>query len=248
MPTLTIVTAALNCDENISISAKSILPQIKSGKVNWLIKNSTSKFNGCLADYRNFPGIKLIAQSDSSLYQGLNQALEHIDDGYFMVLGAGDSLSTDAADFISKCLIENPNLESFYFAVQLAKTGQVLLPRPPEIMHRMACPHPGAVLSVQKARALGGFDERYQIAADYDLLCRYLVKHSASGWVDHTVVNYLGGGISETRAIEGFLEEELIRSRVFKSPQIAVCERSLHYFASVKHTLQHLKANHSPAN
>jgi hypothetical protein len=238
MPLLTIVTGALNGDPNLSISATSILPQIKPGKVNWLIKNSTSELNGCLADYRSCAGVEIVAQNDSSLYQGLNQALEHIDGGYFMVLGAGDSLCANAADFILACLTENPNLDSFYFAVQLAKSGQILQPRPPEITHRMACPHPGAVLSVSNARALGGFDERYQIAADYDLLCRYLFKHSASGWSDHIAVNYMGGGISETRAIEGFLEEELIRSRVFKSPKIAVCDRSLRYFAAIRRMLE----------
>ena len=204
MNSLTIVTGLLDGDPNLALSAESILPAVKAGKATWLIKNSSSSITGNLLDYLNISGVKIIAESDSSLYGALNQALKHIDDGYFMIIGAGDTLSTGAVDFIHATLDSNPNLDGFYFAIQMAKSGNILLPRPSELGHRMACPHPGAVLSISKVKTLGGFDERYQIAADYDLLCRYVAAFGASGWSDQVVVNYLGGGISDFRMIEGF--------------------------------------------
>ena len=240
MKSLTIVTGLLDGDPNLARSADSILPELKSGKVKWLIKNSTANLSDRLREYSKIDGVKMINEPDTSLYAGLNQALQHVDDGFFMIVGAGDTLTAGAVDFIHSIVASNPNLDGFYFAVQLARNGGVLLPRPSELMHRMACPHPGAVLSVSKVRALGGFDEKYQIAADYDLLCRYVSVYGASGWSDRVIVNYMGGGMSEFRAIEGFLEEELIRMRVCKSAQIDACVRGIRFFENAAGQLRRL--------
>jgi hypothetical protein len=228
MPLLTIVTGLLEGDPNIVETANSVLPQL-NGKASWLIKNSSSNPSALLSPYRELNHVKVICQQDSSLYSGLNQALTWIEGDFFLVLGAGDTLEPGAIDFIYQIVIQNPSLEGFYFAVRLARSGRTLTPKPSEINVRMACPHPGSVLNTQKVRSLGGFDERYQIASDYDLLCRYIKKHGTSGWSDQFIINYKGGGLSDQRALEGFLEEELIRLRVWNSPQIDVCTRGLHF-------------------
>lgn len=240
MKKITIVTGYLEGDPHLPMSAASILPQLKSGKATWLIKSSSPDVSEPLRQLSQTVGVKIVAEADSSLYHGLNQALEHVEDPYFMVLGAGDTLAPDSVEFMHTMIHSNPAVDGFYFAISMAKTGHVLLPRPSELGHRMACPHPGAVLSTEKVRNLGGFDERYRIAADYDLLCRYVAAHGASGWSDRVVVNYLGGGMSEVRAIEGFLEEELIRLRVCKSPQIDVCLRGVRFFDNVGGQLRSL--------
>jgi hypothetical protein len=240
MKSLTIVTGVLDGDPNLAISAESILPELKSGKAKWLIKNSTAAISDLLREYSNMDGVKIISEPDASLYEGLNQALKHVDDGFFLIVGAGDTLVAGAVDFILSTVESNSNLDGFYFAVELARSGRVLMPRPSELMHRMACPHPGAVLSVSKVRELGGFDERYQIAADYDLLCRYVIAFGASGWSDRVVVSYMGGGMSDFRAIEGFLEEELIRMRVCKSAQMDACVRGIHFFENAASQLRGL--------
>lgn len=228
MPLLTIVTGLLEGDTNIVETANSVIPQL-NGKASWLIKNSSPNPISSLLSYREMKDVKVFCQQDSSLYSGLNQALSWVDGDFFLVLGAGDTLEPGAIDFIHQTVLQNPSIDGFYFAVRLAKSGRILAPKPAEINVRMACPHPGAILNTQKVRSLGGFDERYQIASDYDLLCRYIKNHSSSGWSEQFIVNYMGGGLSDQRALEGFLEEELIRLRIWNSPQIDVCRRGLQF-------------------
>jgi len=240
MPLLTIVTGLLEGDPNILETANSVLPQL-NGKASWVIKNSSQNPSSLLFPYRELTDVKVICQQDSSLYSGLNQALTWVEGDFFLVLGAGDTLEPGEIDFIYQTVIQNASLEGFYFAVRLAKSGRILTPKPSEINVRMACPHPGSVLNTQKVRSLGGFDERYQIASDYDLLCRYIKKHGASGWSDQFIINYKGGGLSDQRALEGFLEEELIRLRVWSSPQIDVCTRGLRFLGWAEKRLRELE-------
>lgn len=230
MPILTIVTGLLEGDENIHATADSVLPQL-GDHTSWIIKQSSQSLSESILRYNRVEGIHLIGQNDSSLYEGLNHALSQIDGEFFMVLGAGDTVEPGALEFIRQQISANPSLDAFYFAIRLKKDGRIFGPNPNEIQTRMSCPHPGAVLSTQKVRKIGGFDERYQIASDYDLLCRYMKAYGRSGWSNRAVVNFKGGGISEYRAVEGFLEEELIRIRVWNSPMLDVCSRGARFLA-----------------
>lgn len=68
---------------------------------------------------------------------------------------------------------------------------------------------------------------QYEIASDYDHLCRY-TNAFRNCLVSRTVMtNFKGGGLSEIRSFEGALEEELIRMRIFKSKELAVRSRLL---------------------
>ena len=234
MKPFTIVTGLLASDLNIIQTAESLIPLLSEGKASWLIKVSNETMPDFLLDYQKIKGVKIVCEPDMSLYEGLNQALRHVDGEFFMVVGAGDTFERGAVDLIHKSISENPNLDSFFFGVTLVKNGQHFYPRPSEMHVRMACPHPGALLNTQKTIAISGFDERYQIASDYDLLSRYLQKHGACGWLDVPVVKYKGGGISEVRGVEAYLEEELVRLRVWKTGYPELCQRAIRLFTHVE--------------
>jgi hypothetical protein len=243
MPILTIVTGLLEGDENIHATVDSVLPQLGQN-TSWIIKESSQSLSESILRYNGVAGVHLIGQKDSSLYEGLNHALRRVDGEFFMVLGAGDTLEPGALDFICHQISTNPSLDAFYFAIRLNKDGRIFGPNPSEIQNRMACPHPGAVLSTQKTLRIGGFDESYQIASDYDLLCRYIKTYGRSGWSNQPVVNFKGGGLSEHRAIEGFLEEELIRIRVWNSPISDVCSRGARFFVWAHSQLEKMASGH----
>ena len=229
MSKLTVVTAVLQGDLNIRATADSLLPQLSEGTM-WLIKYSSDTLPEEIQNLTKHSCVKVIAKPDSCLYEGLNQALIEVSTEYFIVVGAGDILAPNTLELIQKTARENPALDSIFFAVLNLSSGGLLLPRPNELAFRMACPHPGAVLKTNMARAIGGFDLKYEIAADYDLLSRFILRFPFCGWIDHTVVNYMGGGLSDRRAVEGFLEEELVRVRIWRSPNPDVCARGARFF------------------
>ena len=74
---------------------------------------------------------------------------------------------------------------------------------------------------------LGGYDTRYKIASDYDHLSRYVLKFGAGKIGKEILVKILAGGISEKNNLEAYLEEELIRKRVWNSVDWLTYQRML---------------------
>jgi len=218
MNKLSIITALLDSDEQIFGTAGSVLPQLQDG-VEWLIKNSSTNPSAelqRLVDSNKH--IKLVAQVDGGLYDGLNQALDHATGVYFQVLGAGDHLADAAVDHMLAAIDENDNkfkMDSIYFPVYHLGYQRLLKPVPTQIHEAMNCPHPGALLKVELCKSIGGFNLGYRIASDYELIARYLKKWTGVMVGEHAVVNFAGGGMSETRGYECMLETELVKVRIF---------------------------------
>lgn len=210
---ITIVTALLAGDENVKETYQS-LRLLPSGHLRWLVKYSSSVFDSNLIELSQDPSVKLVFSSDSSLYEGLNQAIPYIDSEFFMVLGAGDTIESQAFSRALNLLRLNTSADAAFFSVFHRGINARLSPSPRDLPKRMSCPHPGAVLRTNLVRKLRGFDLTYKIASDYDLICRYIKEYPRCIVCDEILVNFKGGGIS-SRSPEGPYEEYLIRYRVF---------------------------------
>ncbi len=229
MLTLTIVTALLRGDENILKTAATVLPQLNEHS-RWLIKYSDSELPESLKMLSVSDKVKIVTQKDTHLYQGLNQALKHVQTTHFVVIGAGDTLEPNAIDLALNLLNANISFSALFFAVQNASYGGIALARPAELPTRMSCPHPGTLMKTELALSINGFDEKYEIASDYDLISRYVRNFPNCAWSDQVLMRYAIGGISYRRILEAYMEEELIRARVWKSPQEDVCRRTAAFF------------------
>jgi len=65
--------------------------------------------------------------------------------------------------------------------------------------------------------ASGSYSESYKIAGDYDLVSRMVVNKVDLCWVGvQPVVFCKGGGVSVVRFLEAFLEETVVRLRVWR--------------------------------
>ena len=231
-----ILTTLLNDDKAIVKTAASLLPQL-TDDVEWVIKNSAMRTNAELIKISQHPRVKVIYQRDSSLYEGLNQGLEHCEGQYVQIVGAGDEFRSGAIDFVLDLERKNEDFDSIFLAVIQKRNGREIVPNPIELKIRMACPHPGSILKLEKIKELKGFNENYRIASDYDLICRYIQKNPKTVYSKDIVVEYEGGGISEQKAVEGFLEEELIRIRVWGQSQVDTVLNSVRFFNWAKSAL-----------
>lgn len=222
MPTeackLSIVTALLDSDAQVFATAPTVLPQLQDG-VEWLIKNSHAQASKELQDLADSHAhIRLLCEPDKGLYAGLNQALAQVQGIYWQVLGAGDFLMPGAVRQMLAAITENESrfhMDSIYFSVYHRGLQRQLVPDPAQIRDAMSCPHPGALLKAAHCRALGGFNEEYRIASDYDLISRYLKQWPGVMQGDTVVVDFAGGGMSETHGYECMLETELVKVRIF---------------------------------
>lgn len=243
MTTLSIFTCVIGEPPSLRDTANSISPWL-SDNINWIIKFS-DKTGKQYID--NFSGahIKTYQASDSSLYDALNQCLSLSESDYYMVLGAGDKLIPEGAASIQELLVNNALSASAYHAPLFLEFGNhIFHPNPNELKYRMSCPHPSSLLKVSNSIAIGGFDTSYKIASDYDHLSRNSITFGAGEVLNiPPLVSYLGGGISDVRALESYLEATIIRQRVWGTPDLQVFGDLLKYTAT---TISDTIAQNSP--
>ena len=148
--------------------------------------------------------IKYIAQPDCGIYDALNQAICHIDDGYVAILHSDDSYPRDAiakmkssildskADIIyginrhvtrkqqDHCLVRNSHHS-------LSKDSMTTIEHTSSIIHRRCF------------RILGLYATNYKIASDYEFFLRSYLHGLNFHPCDYILCNHTQGGLSQTR-------------------------------------------------
>ena len=227
MKYISILTCVLGEPESLKNTFKSVL-KILSSEVSWTLKFHTSTGPDFIKLFENeFVNINVL--EDSSIYDAMNQGLAALDSDYYLVIGSGDEIDASgfrlALDFLKVDKVNNTPI--YFYPVKYLNSPLTLQPNPTEFPIKMACPHPGTILRKQYSLDIDGYDRIYKIASDYDHLSRYIKKFGSGIICDQILVNILAGGMSELRNIEAYLEEELIRKRVWKSSDWLIYDRML---------------------
>ena len=217
MPKVAIHTAAVSIRDPLLIETRNSLDQFLGKGGIWRIwaKNDDKLQSLDIPMPLLEAGIFIHNGPDDSLYDALNKLLMHEVADYFMTLGCGDTLVPAAADRVLNAVIGQPDSTLICFPLYHQGFKRILYPSPAELSIRMACPHPSTLLHTNSVKCVGGYSMSYQIAADYDLMCRLIKFRPRARVEDGALVNYLSGGMSEKRGFEGMVEEELIRHRVW---------------------------------
>ena len=226
-----VLTCVLGAPDALEATRDSLLPYL-SPQVSWTLKFAANTPAEFIARFEH-PHVHCLQSRDTSVYDAMNQGLHGMEADFYCVLGAGDTLEADGLQQLLQRLAQPDAPAACFAPIVYAGSGTVWTPSPHELPVRMSCPHPGAVLRIDRSRELGGFDARYQIAADYDHLSRYVRAFGGGQTESAPLVRFAGGGMSEVRAFEGTLEEELIRMRVWKSHEYAVYARLMQRTATV---------------
>jgi hypothetical protein len=229
-----VITPLLNSNEIVRATYESLAQQL-SADLCWFVKNSGVDSANALDFAKGKEHIFYVESPDSSLYEAINQSLALVDAEFYVVLGAGDRLSDHASTLILGCIEQLKGKDAFFFAAKRFPIDLTVLPRPDLLTSFMSTSHAGAMLRVANSRKIGGYDARYKIAADYDHLCRYTKTFPMCGVNNFVLTRYLGGGISERRLLEGYIECCLVRLRVCNTPQESetlTMQRDLRHFVN----------------
>lgn len=168
-------------------------------------------------------GVSVVCEPDSGLYNGLNQALGLIDSDFFAVLPSGDRCTASYWETIQEMM--TLECDALFGSLLHLRLGRVLTADPSAMRERMALPHPSTVLRTDWVKKNGGFNTHYRIAADYDLLSRYLQLNPRVIVTDRVLVEYEGGGMSEKNTVLAYLEEEHIRMNIWDCDALSAMRR-----------------------
>lgn len=200
---LTIVVAVKNGEDTISDCLHSVKTAISKGAVLYV-------YDACSFDRTPdivkimTPEAKYVCEKDGGLYFAWNRAILEVKTNFVFFINCDDILCSDIVltDMVNGL---RRNTEA------VACSGQTVMNRSDGKMRfrgrratrswfvgEMPIVTPATIFRVAALREAGGFDTRYRISSDYDLVLRLLKKHGPQRFLYQTasVVQFSTGGMS----------------------------------------------------
>ncbi len=196
-----IIIASFNPGVELKKTVDSILEQSLTD-YEIIIKDAISQDNS-LESLPKDTRIRVISQKDSGIYDGMNQALQHITGEYVLFLNCGDYLyERDTLEKMAS-VISKDKQETIYYGNQYNRKAGAFVSANPSIdgfacYRHLPC-HQACVYS-RTLFSERGYNASYAVRADYEhFLWCYYVKKIVPVYMDLVVCSYEGGGFSETK-------------------------------------------------
>ena len=184
---ITIITVSLNCISVIGTCLESVTSQ-KFTNVDHVVVDgaSTDGTRGFLHTHRGQLAV-LLSESDRGIYDAMNKGINLARGDIIGFLNSDDFYaSTDVLSRVAEVFKGDPSLDACY--ADLIYTDQIDTSRPvrfwqssdyvPGRFSKGWCPpHPTFFVRRSVFERFGGFDLNYRIAADFELMLRFLEVH-----------------------------------------------------------------------
>lgn len=184
---ITIITAVYNRSDIVAEALDSILKQVYPHIELLLVDGgSTDGTLDVLGRYANQID-KIISEPDEGIYDALNKGLQHASGDVIGFLHADDVFADCNALARVAEAFSDPMLDAVYGdLVYIGSDKPELVVRhwvsgefsTEKLRKGWMLPHPTLYLRREVYQRLGGFDKRYQIAADYDFIIRLLSEEN----------------------------------------------------------------------
>ena len=204
MRKLTIVTVCYNSIKCIEKCINSIIPQINE-EVEYLIIDGKSS-DGTVDIIKKYAeknkNIRYISEKDNGIYNAMNKGLKLADGQWILYINSDDFLMPNVIQEVLPSLSDNfdciygdnYNVLTYEGEAYLKK---VLASQDLSQLNKcmIAC-HQSIFLKKEIMEQLGGFNENYKIAADWDLLLRVRNNNFKFKYIPIIISKFSVGGIS----------------------------------------------------
>ena len=213
--TISVITVSFNSAKTIEKTIKSVLNQRNDGfTIEYIIVDGNSKDETNLIIDKYSHGIsKLICEDDEGLYFAMNKGLKIASGDVIGFLNSDDYYSSDTVlqDVFDQFDSSQNTSIVFGDLNYVNEQGEILRKWRSKGFFDSAKgfhpPHPAFYCKTKILRQLGGFNTKYQIAADYDLMTRALMltKKNKVIYLPKVFVSMLTGGKSNQNISNVFL-------------------------------------------
>lgn len=183
---ISVITVCRNAEKTVEKTLQSVaMQETVGGLVEHIVVDGASG-DDTLEIIKQFPDVRWISEPDEGISDAFNKGLHLADGEYVMYLNADDYLY-DEKVLRDVLIFVNNNQKPDWIVGDIAASisGKIIIPprryRPScwSLMFRCRIGHPTVFLEQQALRAVGGFEERFKLAMDYDLwqrLCAHGYK------------------------------------------------------------------------
>ncbi len=199
IPLISIVIVTRNELKDLKVAISSVQNQTyKNYELIVIDGNST---DGTLGFLKLSSNIVWVSESDTGPYDAMNKAIKLAKGEYIYFLGSDDYLiNATVLTEVSNYLIEHLNKKSIVnFKVIMGESG-IVYPLKPinevSILKGNKLCHQGVFFPLNEIRKLLGFDERFLIASDQDLIIRAIINNIKIVNYETILACYGPGGLS----------------------------------------------------
>ena len=220
-----IVTVVRNDLEGLRKSRASLDAQIYKNWQHIIVDGAST--DGTVEFISTLPqnNTTFISEPDSGIYSAMNKAWKIAQrDSYVYYLNARDIFATSESLLFASATFDQESKSGWGCTTheEIQKNGEgwvCKLVSPPSIANQLYAfgyrSHQGVIMKASFIRELGGFNENYRLAADWDLIAKALQKEDPISW-NYPLGRFELGGESSLRLLEAHLELKEIRKELLE--------------------------------
>lgn len=167
---------------------------------------------------KRIPGLKVVSEKDTGLYNALNKGVRDAKGEWLYVLGCDDYIAwPETFDEVMTAIPSGTDVVAA--KVKMDRQGVLCdqFYRRWRILIGMPYCHQGMISKTACVREVGGFDERYRVAADYDMVLKFHFSGKKVFFVNKLIAVFSLGGMS-TNGTALFTEGPVTAARLRLSP------------------------------
>lgn len=218
---ISVITVCFNSAETIADTLKSIVIQTHGEIEQIVIDGGSSDSTLTLVRAQALPGAIVISEPDNGIYDAMNKGIALATGDVIGFINADDFYPTPEVLALVASAFESSGADCCYGDLcyvqqdDVSKTVRYWRSAPfsPGLFERGWCPpHPTFFVRREVCVRLGGFDLSFNIAADFELMMRYLeAAHITSRYIPKVLVKMRLGGTTNRSLINIFKQNIEIR-------------------------------------
>lgn len=184
-PWITVATVVFNDAPALALTIDSVERQDTTLLEHLIIDGASTDGTAQIAAdaAHDRPWMSVVSEPDRGIYHAMNKAISRARGDYVLFLNAGDDFCADDALRLAHGDWSRTHYQWGRYLVQMVDSDRAPT-RPVDTRHLdwqrfdradQDPHHQGAIMSTRMLRELGGFDERFRIVADYELMRRALL-------------------------------------------------------------------------
>lgn len=216
-----IITVCYNSEKTIERTIQSVLKQ-KFNNYEYIIVDGKSSDTTLtiIAKYKSqFPDkFIVISEKDSGIYNAMNKGLKLVNGKWICFMNSDDWFDDNCLNNVYKIIENENNIENIYGNYKRYKLYKNRIYTRDErvgtgldrLKSGMFFSHQGLFTKKSVFDKIGGFDEKFKIAADWDFIIRMWKINCKFYYLDKKLCNFMEGGICSNNHV---YEMHLVRQK-----------------------------------